>query len=158
MEKSLIAFIVAFVLSTGFTFLSLVTRASLSVALQSNIAESLSINELLSIFFGLVGLALFFVVFYFLANNNKIIAIKSTIIALLLGVTLGPVILDLFNIFLYPSYLGIYLNVAVGSAVSSVFQFFFPALTALLFVELKERKAKDSFSASNAVTTDEKGS
>ena len=157
-KKALIAFIVAFALSTGFTFLSLVTRASLSVALQSNIAESLSINELLSIFFGLVGLALFFVVFYFLANNNRIIAIKSTIIALLLGVTLGPVILDLFNIFLYPSYLGIYLNVAVGSAVSSVFQFFFPALTALLFVELKERKAKDSFSASNAVTTDEKGS
>jgi hypothetical protein len=157
-KKSLITFIVALTLSTGFTFLSLVTRASLSVVLQSNIAESLSINVLLSIFFSLVGLAVFFVVFYFLAKNNKIIAIKSTIIAMLLGVTLGPAILDLFNIFLYPSYLGTYLNVALGSAVSSVFQFFFPALTVLLFVELKERKAKDSFSTSNAISTDEKGS
>ena len=77
---------------------------------------------------------------------------------MLLGVILGPPILYLFNIFLYPSYLGIYLNVAVGSAVSSVFQFFLPGLTALLLVELKERKAKDSFSTSNALATDEKDS
>jgi hypothetical protein len=143
-KKSLIAFFAAFLLSIGLTFLSLVTRASLSIAFQNNGAESLSINTLVGMFFNLVGLAAFFAVFYFLANNNKIQAIKSTIIAVLLGVILGPAILYLFNIILYPSYLGIYLSLASSSAVSSVFGFFFPALTALLFVELKEKKPNNN--------------
>ena len=147
MKKSLIAFIAAFALSIGFTFLPLVTRASLSVVLQSNIAESLSINTLLSIFFSLIGLAVFFAIFYFLANNYKILALKSTIIAVLLGVTLGPAILYLLNIFLYRSYLDLYLSMAAGSAVSSVFQFFLPALTALLFVELREKKSSNNLTA-----------
>ena len=144
MKKSPIAFIVAFALSIGLTLLSLATRATLSVALQSNIAESLSINTLLGVFSSLIGLAIFFIAFYFLANNNKIIAVKSTIIAILLGVTLGPAILYLLNIFLYNAYLGTYLSMAVGSAVSSVFQFFLPALTALLFVELREKKVNNN--------------
>lgn len=144
MKKSLIAFIVAFALSIVFTLLTLVSRASLSVLLQSNIVESLSTNTLLDIFFSLVGLAVFFAVFYFLANNNKIKAIKSTIIAMLLGVMLGPAILYLLNIFLYRFYLDIYLSLAVSSAVSSVFQFFLPALTALLFAELREKKLNNN--------------
>ena len=111
-KKNLIAFIIAFALSIGFTLLSLVTRASLSVVLQSDVAVSLSINTLLNIFFSLIGLALFFAVFYFLANNNKIKAVKSTIIAILLGVMLGPAILYLLNIFLYRFYLYTYLSLA----------------------------------------------
>jgi hypothetical protein len=146
-KKSVIAFIVAFGLSIGFTLLSLAIRASFSIELQSSIAESLSINTLLGIFTSLVGLAGFFVVFYFLANNNKILAVKSTIIAILLGVTLGSAILFLLNIFLYSSYVVIYLNNAAGSAVTSVFQFFLPALTALMFVELKEKKTNSNLTA-----------
>lgn len=144
MKKSLIAFIVAFVLSIGFTILSLATKAALYVALQDNLLDSLPINTLEGMVFSLVGLGVFFVVFYFLANNSKIIANKSTIIAMLLGVTLGPAILYLLNIFLYPSYPSIYLSMAAGSAVSSVFGFFFPALTALLFVELREKKPNNN--------------
>lgn len=142
-KKSIITFIVAFSLSIGFTVLPLVTRASLSVMLQSNIAQSLSINTLISIFFSLIGLAVFFVIFYLLANNIKILAVKSTIIALLLGVTIGPAILYLINIFLYNGFL-IYLSMAANSAVSSVFLFFLPALTALLYAELREKKSNNN--------------
>jgi hypothetical protein len=144
LKKSLIVFIVAFALSIGFTILSFAARASLSAALQSSIAESLSINTLLDVLLSLMELAVFFVVFYFLANNNKIMAVKSTIIAMLLGVTLGPAILYLVNIFLYSSHLDVYLSMALGSAVSSVFQFFLPALTALLFVELRQEKSNNN--------------
>ena len=147
MKKSLLAFIVALVLSVGFTFLSFAVRASLMVLLQSSIAESLSIDTLLGICLSLVGLAAFFVVFYFLANHSKIKAVKSTIIAILLGVTLGPAILYLLNVFLYRSQMVVYLNMAAGSALSGVFQFFLPALTALLFVELREKKSNDNLTA-----------
>ena len=144
MKKSLIAFFVAFALSIGFTFLPLVTRALLSGVLQSNFDEAVYINLLISIIFMLVGLSVFFVVFYFLANNNNILAVKSTVAALLLGVTLGTAISILPNIFFYSSYYSLYLNWAAGSAVLSIFQFFFPALTALLYVELKDRKLNSS--------------
>jgi hypothetical protein len=143
LKKSLIVFVVAFVLSIGFTFLPLVTRAALTVVLQNNIAESLSINTLISTFFSLAGLAIFFIVFYFLANRNKILTVKSTIIALLSGVILGSVILYLLAIVPYRNYLEIYLSLAAGSSVSSVFQFFLPALTALLFAELREKKSNN---------------
>jgi hypothetical protein len=39
--------------------------------------------------------------------------------------------------------------------VSSVFQFFLPALIALVFVDLKEKTVNDSFSTSKGVSTEE---
>ncbi|MGE5574784.1 MAG: hypothetical protein ACM3UL_01490 [Ignavibacteria bacterium] len=144
MKKSLIVFIVAFGLSIALTFLPLVPKTVVS---QSSIAGSISVNTLFSLFFGLVGLALFFAVFYFLANNNKIPVSKSTIIALLLGVTIGSAIVYLLNVFLYQSYVGLYLSMAVNSSVSGVFQFFFPALTALMYAELRETRNQTIISA-----------
>jgi uncharacterized membrane protein len=141
LKKSLIAFVVAFALSIILTFLPLFTRAELSMVFQSSIAESISYGTLISTFFSLVGLAVFFVVFYFLANRSKILAVKSTVVALLLGVILGSAILDLLLIVPYRTYLEVYLNFAVSSSVSGVFQFFLPALTALLLAELREKKA-----------------
>jgi hypothetical protein len=85
-QKPLIVFIIAFALSIGLTVLPLVPR---TVILQSTISQSISINTLINLFFSLIGLAIFFAVFYFLASNNKVIASKSTITALLLAVTLG---------------------------------------------------------------------
>ncbi len=143
-KKSLIAFLVAFALSIVFTLLPLIARASFSVELQSDILESLSLNTWLGLFFSLLGLSVFFVVFYFLANNNKMLASKSTTIAMLLGVTLGPALLYLLNIFLYRFYLDLYLNLAAGAAVSGVFSFFLPALIALMYAELRERKSSNS--------------
>lgn len=137
MKKPLIVFGVAFGLSILFTLLPLLFRAVTSLSFSSSTdAEFLSINTAISLFFDLAGPAVFFVVFYFLAKNIKIQAVKSAIIAVLLGATLGTAFLYLLNIFLYRSYLGIYLELAASSVVPSVFQFFFPALTALLFVEL----------------------
>ena len=144
MKKSLIAFLAAFALSIVFTLLPLIARASFSVELQTDILESLFVNTWLGLFFSLLGLSVFFVVFYFLANNNKMLASKSTTIAMLLGVTLGPALLYLLNIFLYRFYLGLYLNLAAGAAVSGVFMFFLPALTALMYAELRERKSSNS--------------
>lgn len=141
-KTSLIVFIVAFGLSIVFTLLPLAARASFSVALQGDIAESLSINSLLGVFFGLIGLAVFFVVFYFLANNNKLTAVKSTIIALFLGVILGPIVLSLLDMFLFSHYSVIYIILAANFSSTSVFHFFLPALTSLLYVELREKRNK----------------
>ena len=144
MKKSLIAFLSAFALSILFTFLPLITRAEFSAVLQSGIAESLSFNTLISTFFSLVGLAFSFAMFYFLGKRSKIFAVKSTILAVLLGAILGSVALFFASALLYRSYLEVYLSLAAGSAVSSIFAFFFPALTALLFAELKENKSNNS--------------
>ncbi|MCW4000055.1 MAG: hypothetical protein NWE93_07435 [Candidatus Bathyarchaeota archaeon] len=139
MKNALIAFSVAFLLSMGFTFLPLMTGASLS-AVPSIAAQSmLSTNLLLGTFFSLVGLGVFFAVFYLLANHGNLKAKKSTVLATLLGATLGPAILYSVNILLYPSYFGVYLSMAASSAVSGIVGFFFPALTALLLVELRKK-------------------
>ena len=53
-----------------------------------------------NLIFGSIGLAVFFSIFYLLANNKKIPVTKSTIIALLLGVIVGSAFLLLLNIFL----------------------------------------------------------
>lgn len=101
MKKSVI-FIIAFILSIVFTFIPSIVRASFSKLLQSSIA-AIPFSTLLSILFSLVGLAVFFSLFYYLAKNMKINAVKPTVIAILLGVMLGPAILSLLNILLYPS-------------------------------------------------------
>jgi hypothetical protein len=144
MKRPLIAFIVAFALSLGFTFLTLATRASFLLTLQNNIAESLLANNLLSILFSFVGLAVFFVAFYFLAKNVKLTATKATVIAILLGTTIGPAFLNLFITLILANVTGISLVLAAGSAVSSIFQFFLPALTALLFAELRKNKSNNN--------------
>ena len=153
MKKSLIAFVVAFVLSIGLTSLNFAVRVSL-VLLQSNVAESLSIVTLLDLSFSFVGLAVFFVVFYSLAKKVKITAVKSTIISILLGVILGPVTANFITLYLLAivahaetAAAPVLLSLAAGSSVTSVFQFFLPALTALLFAELKEKKLNDSLTA-----------
>jgi hypothetical protein len=153
MKKFLIAFAVAFVLSVGLTFLTLAARVSL-VLFQSNVAELLSIVTLLGISLSLVGLAVFFVVFYFLAKNVKVTAVKSTIISTLLGVILGPITANFIILYLVAmvahveaAAAPVLLSLAAGSLVSSVSQFFLPALTALLFVELKEKRLSNSLTA-----------
>jgi Mg2+/Co2+ transporter CorB len=153
-KKSLIAFVVAFVLSIGFTILTFAARASLFLLLQSNVAEAQSIDTLLDPSLSLVGLAVFFVVFYFLAKNVKVTAVKSTIISILLGVILGSITENFIILYLLAMVANaeaaaapVLLSFAAGSSVSSVFQFFLPALTALLFAELREKKLNNSLTA-----------
>jgi hypothetical protein len=144
MKKSLIVFFVTFGLSIALTFLPL---AASTIVPQGSIAESISTRSVLNLFLSLIGLSLFFTIFYILANNYKIIASKSTIIALLLGVILGSATVYLPNIFLYPSYYGLYLGMFTNSSMAAVLGFYFPALTALLFVELKEKRSSDNLTA-----------
>ena len=144
MKKSLIVFFVIFGLTIALTFLPLVAT---TVVPQGSIAESISTGSVVSLFLSLLGLSLFFAIFYFLVNNYKIIASKSTIIASLSGVVLGSAIVYLPNIFLYSSYHGLYLSMFTNSSITAVFGFFFPALTALLFAELKEKRSSVNLTA-----------
>lgn len=143
MKKPLIAFVVTFALSLGFTYLSVATRAAVLTSVSSNNAASDLIldSTLISTSLSLAGLTVSFVVFYFLANRNKIAAVKSTTLAVLLGAILGPVTLYLGLTANYDTILELYLSQVTSSAISSVFYFFLPALTALLFAELREKKA-----------------
>ena len=143
-KKSLITFFVALLLSIGFTFFSLLTRASFSAVLQSNVAESLSINTMLGIFFSLIGLGIFFFVFYFLAKSNKILAreinrhshtfrrynrTSNSILIQHISVSI-----EFCHICKHGcGFCSLVQSLAVG--------FFFPALTALLFAELREKKS-----------------
>ena len=141
MKKSLLVFVVAFGLSIALTFLPL---AGSTIVSPGDIARTISTSSALNLFFSLIGLALFFAIFYFLANNYKITASKSTIIASLLGIILGSAIVHLPNIFLYSYYFGFYLSMFINSSIAAVLGFFFPALTALLFSELKEKRSNDN--------------
>jgi len=95
---------------------------------------------LISAFCDLLGLAVFFVVFYFIAKVNKISAAKSTIAAMLLGVILGSASPYLVSMATYRTAQIVYLNFAASSSLFNVFGLFLPALTALLFAELREKK------------------
>lgn len=95
---------------------------------------------------------MFFGVFYFLANNGTIQVMKSTVIAILVGTMLGPAIFYLVNIFLYQTLIGVYISLAASFAVTAVFQFFLPALTALMYVELREKQVINKLESSIDVT------
>ena len=139
MKKSIIVFMISFALSIGFTYISLFARASFLI-FETNFSANVSVDHLIGIFISLAAFAMFFGVFYLLANNGKVQVMKSTVIAILLGTMLGPAIFYLVNIFLYQTHIGVYISLAASSAVTAVFQFFLPALTALMYNELREKQ------------------
>jgi RsiW-degrading membrane proteinase PrsW (M82 family) len=141
LKKPALIFVAAFALSLGLTLLPIFARVELILSFPTNIAESIAYNTLISTFFSLLGPAIFFVVFYFLTNRSKIPSVKPVIMALLLGVILGSAIVYLSVQIIDRVYLLIYLDLALGSVVSGVLQFFFPGLAALLFAELREKKS-----------------
>lgn len=147
-------FIAAFALSVGFAFLSIVTQVAISNSGLFNSANGFqSIFALSGMFVDLGGLAVFFTVFYFIAKNAKIQAAKSITIALLLGVFVGSVIPYLVSIVTYQTYLALYLSLVAGSLASSVFLYFLPSVTAMLFVELREKKSKNNLPEKNESLT-----
>jgi len=91
MKKALIVFMISFALSIGFTYVSLFARASFLI-FETNFSANVSVDHLIGIFVSLAGFAMFFGVFYFLADNGKVQVMKSTVIAILLGTMLGPAI------------------------------------------------------------------
>jgi hypothetical protein len=143
LKKSLLAFVIAFALAIGFTLPSFIARAYLAnyIFLDQAIGYQAIAATLINTFLDFIGPVLFFVVFYFLASKNKVLAVKSTTLALLLGALLGSAIFFLISMLAYSTYIEIYLNVISGSLLSGVFYYFLPALVALLFVELREKKS-----------------
>ena len=89
----------------------------------------------------LIVLPAVFVPFYFLAKKGKIKAEKPIVLALILGLLIGNLFNQLsfdfqVNLFFLNSDIFNYLN----SLSVNLFFLLFPALTAFLFVELKENK------------------
>ena len=141
MQKSLLAFAVAFALSAMFSLLSLMTRLGLLTSISPSTITSVSaIAMLTNAFFCLAVLASFFAVFYFLAKISQVKAGKAIVFALLIGALLGP--LAIYQL------LQIYLNIA-GPLVTSIFIYFLPALTALLFAQWREKKSNHNVTQEN---------
>jgi hypothetical protein len=156
-KNNLLAFIVAFAVSLGLTLLSWVRVAAYSMFVSNARTSEFSIifnvtGSLLSLF----GLAIVFGVFYFLANKSKITVTKPTTLALLTGFLLGSSILYMcffvYYFFVYGSthsgdqiflLLENYLD-QIGSSFVAGLWHFFPAMTALLYVKLKEKKSNQT--------------
>jgi len=60
---------------------------------------------------------------------------------LLLGVLLGSAFPYLLSIVSFHTYLAVYLSIVAGSLLSGIFRYFLPALTGMLFAELREKKS-----------------
>ena len=144
MQKSLLAFAVAFALSAMFSLLSLMTRLGLLTSISPSTITSVSaIAMLTNAFFCLAVLASFFAVFYFLAKISQVKAGKAIVFALLIGALLGP--LAIYQLLQLPI---LFLNIA-GSLVTSIFMYFLPALTALLFAKWREKKSNHNLTQEN---------
>jgi hypothetical protein len=130
LKKLLISFLIAFGLTVGFSFLS--------SAAQTIISEHLFTNFV----FGLVEIGLFFAAFYLLANASKITAVKSTTLAVFLGVLLGSVVYVFLAWEAAP--FGLYSAFLLNALPLSISEFFLPAVIALLFAELRNKEMNHS--------------
>ncbi len=130
MKKALITFLVAFGLTVAISALRLIGgAAAISPFLTSNVIITI------------VGIGLFFSVFYLLANTTQIAANKATIIALILGVLLGSAV---SVILLWTSSVLWYFSAILWSALFfGIIQYFIPALIALFFADFRSKKAKN---------------
>jgi hypothetical protein len=160
-KKYQLVLIVAFALSLGLTFLYFAKAIVFSHLIDGVVNTAYSvISTIISTIYNLFGIAVFFGVFYFLANRRKIIVMKSTVLALLFGVFLGTSIPYMFasvlNLVAYGGssgrfleVLAIYLFQIFGSFVYGFSLYVFPALTALLYVELREKKSNHNLPEEN---------
>lgn len=143
MKETLAAFAVSFVLSLGLTWLS-DERFGFATLFSVSLSEAIPFFTVTGMLFSLVLLAVFFGVFYFLADKFKMRASRPTILALLLGVVIGSGFYILLSV--SPQYYNTYtLIFAAGSSFGAVFEFFLPSVIALLFVELKHEQANRVF-------------
>jgi hypothetical protein len=138
LAKPLAAFAVSFVLSAGITWLSFY-RFGFTTLFSVSLFEAIQFFAVIDMLFTLVGVAVFFGVFYFLADRYKMQASRSTVLALLLGVIFGSA---LYNLTLMsPEYFGSYLLFSASSSFGGIFEFFLPSVIALLFIELRQNRS-----------------
>lgn len=148
MKKYLLVFIVAFALSIGFTLVSIMVRVFVLNSINtSNLSSSIATSEIIIDLFSLIGPVMFFVTFYFLGKKIRILSLKGTTISLFLGALLGSTILFAFSLLSLSAQSEIYVAYGSSFLYTDVFEFFLPALTALLIVELKNRQLNDNLIA-----------
>ena len=159
MKKSLIVFVVALALSLVLILLSLLGDIIMSSLLSASIYVSPSlvdtINKAFSFLYLLVSVFAAFAVFYYLGRKTKIKVVKSITLALFFGLLIGVIagnlifvisISFIFNVgFSSAAYIEVYIS-DISGLFSAVFELFFPALVALLFVNLRERNSHNDLS------------
>lgn len=138
MKKTLAVFAISFVLSLGLVWLSY-ERFSFAPLLSVSLSETIPLFTVVGMLSNLVVVAVFFGVFYVLADKFKMRGSKPTVLALLLGVVLGSGFYIPLSI--SPRYYNSYtLIFAASISFGAVFEFFLPSLIALLFLELNRNR------------------
>jgi membrane-associated HD superfamily phosphohydrolase len=160
LKKSLIVFAVALALSLVLILLSLLggiiimsSVSSASIYASPSLVDT--INNAFSFLYLLVSVFAAFAMFYYLGRKTKIKVVKSITLALffglLVGVLVGYLILVISLTFIsnvgfsWVAYIEGYIS-DISGLLSPVFELFFPALVALLFVDLRERNSHNDLS------------
>jgi hypothetical protein len=160
LKKSLIIFAVAFALPMVLALLSLlglfiiVTSSTSSSSILSSPSLLDAENQAFSLVYFLVSVFAAFALFYFLGKKIKINVVKSVTLALFIGLLIGILVGDLMTVTLFYVFSGGFSWVAsievyisdISGLLSRAFELFFPALVALLFVELRERNSHNELS------------
>jgi hypothetical protein len=135
MNKTPLVFAVALALPLG---LLLFSYSSYLVHLSFPSISS-SFDQAFSLLYYLVSIFGSFALFYFLGRTAKIKVVEYVILALFSGLLVGNLVSSVFLNLYSLSYLVSYLEDKILSIIDIVFRLFFPALAALLFVELRAK-------------------
>jgi len=144
MRKPPVAFAVSFLLSLAFTWVSFY-RFGFTTLISTQPFEAIAFFGLVDMLFTLVTVAVFFGVFYFLGDRYKMKALKSTVLALFIGVAFGSALFNLIEMSsLSSSLFGAYITYSASASFGGIFEFFLPSITALLFVELRQNRSANA--------------
>ena len=160
MKKSLIIFAVAFALPMvlallyllGFFIMIASSTSSSSILGYPSFLNAES--QAFSLVYFFVNVFAAFALFYFLGKKIKINVVKSITLALFIGLLLGLLVGDLITVTSFYIFSGGFSWIAsteayisdISGLLSRAFELFFPALVALLFVELRERSSHNELS------------
>jgi Na+/H+-translocating membrane pyrophosphatase len=153
LKKSLIVFAVALALSLVLILLSLLGGMIMIIYASPSLVGTM--NNAFSLLYLLVSVFAAFAVFYYLGRKTKIKVVKSITLALffglLVGVLVGYLILFISLTFIsnasFSWVTSIKANISdISGLLNPVFELFFPALAALLFVDLRERNSHNDLS------------
>jgi hypothetical protein len=111
-------------------------------------------NQAFSLVYFLVSVSAAFALFYFLGKKTKINVVKSVTLALFIGLLTGILVGDLMTVTLLYVFSGGFSWAAsteayisdISGLLTGAFELFFPALVALLTVELRERNSHNRLS------------
>jgi hypothetical protein len=121
---------------------------SLKGALYSSSGqESFIIAPAYSLIFALVEITVTFSVFFVVGKRTNTKVVKTVVLSLLSGMIVGQLILllqtNLSGLPLEAIYTNVYISFLTGFVPGTLFQLFFPALGALLYAELKQKRTNN---------------